>query len=343
MATESGTVDLMPAAALDAWLKQQLPELSGEPTLTPLAGGASNLTWRVTYPERTLIVRRPPPGQKAKGAHDMQREYSLLKALEGHYPLAPKAYAWCGDLAVIGAEFLVMQCIEGRILRRDLPKDLSLSPEAASALCEAMVSAWAGLHDAPTAALAGFDRGEGYVARQIGGWAKRYTAARTPDVDDFADVIAWLTANAPPDAGSVLIHNDFRLDNLVLDPADPTRIVGVLDWEMATLGDPWMDLGAGLAYWIEAGDPPEAHALRLQPSQLPGMWTRQQIVERYAALRGLAVPDFRYYLCYGWFRLAGIAQQIYYRHYHGQFRSERFAGFGQAVNVLAGRCRDLMG
>jgi aminoglycoside phosphotransferase (APT) family kinase protein len=183
---------------------------------------------------------------------------------------------------------------------------------------------------------------EGYVERQIAGWSLRYRDARTPDVPDFEEVMAWLEANRPPERGASVIHNDYRFDNVVLHPDDPLRIVGVLDWEMATIGDPLMDLGASLAYWIQRDDPPELQAIRLVPTHLPGALTRQEVVDRYLTLADMEPVDFVFYYVYGLFRLASIAQQIYYRYYHGQTRDGRFGRLGQAVHVLEATARRAM-
>jgi aminoglycoside phosphotransferase (APT) family kinase protein len=172
----------------------------------------------------------------------------------------------------------------------------------------------------------------------VEGWAERYTSARTPDVPSFGRVIEWLRENCPDDLAAVPIHNDFRLDNLILDGSDPTRILGVLDWELATVGDPLTDLGAALAYWVEAGDDPVLRATRRQPTHLPGMLTRAELVARYLEKTGRSVPDFRFYEVLGMFRLAGIAQQIYWRYRAGQTRNPAFRRFCWIVTWIDLRC-----
>src|SRR6185295_5183897 len=174
------------------------------------------------------------------------------------------------------------------------------------------------------------------------GWSERYRKARTWNVPRFEKVIAWLAAHTPDDAATCVIHNDFRLDNLVLDAGDPSRIVGVLDWEMATLGDPLMDLGNSLAYWVEAADGPLSRAVRRQPTHLPGMLTRREVIARYAERTGFASPSWTFYEVYGVFRLAGIAQQIYYRYHHGETRNPAFRHFWLYVHVLHRRCLRLI-
>ena len=337
--------ELLNLPVLDRWLKSRITGLEGDPQVRQFGGGASNLTFALSYANRTLIVRRPPPGRKAAGAHDMAREYRVLAALKPHFDRVPQVFACCEDEAVMGAPFFVMERLDGVILRGDLPPGMTLDPMQAGALCEAMVATWAALHavDLTASGLTALDRGDGYVKRQVSGWTRRYRDARTPDAGDFEAVMAWLDERQPDDQPHCLIHNDYRLDNLVLDRHDPTRIVGVLDWELATVGDPLMDVGAAMAYWIQADDEPGFHLIRRQPSHLAGMYSREQIVERYGARSGRTIRDFRFYEVYGLFRLAGIAQQIYYRHYHGQFQDDRFAGFIEAVNYLEQRCLRIIG
>jgi aminoglycoside phosphotransferase (APT) family kinase protein len=196
--------------------------------------------------------------------------------------------------------------------------------------------------DVPAAGLQEFGRGPGYVERQVTGWSERYRAAKTWNVPSFATVMAWLEQNRPDDVGSCLIHNDWRFDNLVLDPADPARILGVLDWEMATVGDPLMDLGSALAYWIQADDDRLMGLLRRQPTHLPGMLTRREVVERYAERSGRTIDDWTFYEVFGLFRLAVIVQQIYFRYHHKQTRNPAFRHFWIAVNYLDRRCRRLI-
>ena len=198
--------------------------------------------------------------------------------------------------------------------------------------------------DVEKAGLSALGKGQGYVARQVGGWSERFRAARTPDVNDFEGVISWLEAKKPAaEVAITLIHNDFRFDNVVLDPANPSQVIGVLDWEMATLGDPLMDLGSSLAYWVQADDDPFFQLMRRQPTTEPGMLTRQEVVEYYAEKTGYKVDNFDFYTIYGLFRLAVIIQQIYYRFYNGQTQDKRFAMFGQIANYLEQRCLRLIG
>ena len=331
-------------AAVDAWLRERVPGLAGPPRVSVFHGGASNWTYRLEYEGDDLVLRRPPAGTKAKSAHDMGREFRIQSALSPVYPFVPEMIAFCDDASVIGSEFYVMRRIPGLILRARLPVGLVLGPEAARALCLQVVDRLVDLHrvDARAAGLENFGKGAGYARRQIEGWTGRYGEARTWNVPRFRRVLAWLRANTPDDVATCVIHNDFRLDNLVLDPAEPTRIAGVLDWEMATLGDPLMDLGNSLAYWVEAGDDVVARATRRQPTHLAGMLTRREVAAAYFERSGLAPRDTTFYEVYGLFRLAAIAQQIYFRFHAGQTRNPAFRRFWLMAHYLEWRCMRLI-
>ncbi|MBP9822865.1 MAG: phosphotransferase family protein [Thermoanaerobaculia bacterium] len=344
-----GDLDEAAIARLAAWLKERIPALGAStlPEVTRYAGGASNWTYRLRYPELDLVLRRPPSGTKAKSAHDMARESRILERLAPHYPLVPEALAYCADPEVLGSDFYVMRRIDGIILRRNPPPGLDLAPEEARKLCLHFVDALVALHriDPKAAGLEELGRGSGYARRQVAGWTERYRKAHTGNVPRARKVIDWLQANAPTDAGSCVIHNDFRLDNVVLDPQDPTHIVGVLDWEMATVGDPLMDLAGALAYWVEAGDDPLFRALRRQPTHLAGMLTRREIVEAYC--RGMGIPaipaaDWIFYEVFGLFRLAAIAQQIYLRYHRRETRNPDFRHFWLYVHYLVWRCQRIL-
>lgn len=355
--TSDGTVatrdeDAFDVSGLHAWILRECPGLAGprdvEPEVRQFAGGASNLTYLICYPApdgttRECVLRRPPQGHKAASAHDVGREVAVQRQLRPHYPLVPRILGHCYDTSAIGSEFYLMERLNGVILRRDLPAGLDLDPERARVLAETIIDAQADLHsiDPRVAGLESLGRGPGYVARQVAGWSRRYRDARTDDVPDAEDVMGWLDARQPPDVAARLIHGDWRFDNLVLDLDDEPRIIGVLDWEMATVGDPLMDLGSSLAYWITADDDPGIHLLRRQPSHLPGMPTREEYATRYLARTGLPMGDWTFYEAFGLFRLAVIAQQIWFRFRRGDTTNPAFAQFGAGVNVLVDRARSL--
>ncbi|KRW69769.1 aminoglycoside phosphotransferase [Pseudomonas sp. TTU2014-096BSC] len=326
----------LPLDVIDQYLKVQIPGLEGVPRISQFPGGASNLTYLLEYPEREFVLRRPPFGHKAKSAHDMGREYRILNQLNAGFPYCPKAYAYCTDETLIGAEFYVMERVRGIILREDIPAELNFTPAQTTTLCKSFIDKFVDLHnvDYKTCGLGDLGKPEGYVQRQISGWIDRYERAITADAPTWEPVKAWLRDKMPADHHKPgIVHNDYRFDNVILDPDNPMEIIGVLDWEMTTLGDPLMDLGNTLAYWIEADDPAPAQLMRKQPSNAPGMLTRRQFVDYYAERAGIRIDNFDYYYTYGLFRLAGIVQQIYYRYFHGQTQDKRFARFVQ-MNAL---------
>ncbi|MDY7231751.1 phosphotransferase family protein [Hyalangium rubrum] len=330
--------------AVDAWLKPRVPGLSGTPKVTQYSGGASNWTYRLEYEQDDLILRRPPAGTKAKSAHDMGREFQVQQALRPVYPYVPEMLARCEDPSVIGSEFYVMRRIPGIIPRKHLPKGLGLDPQTTRKLCLNVIDKLVELHqvDVKRTGLEHLGKGTGYARRQIEGWSARYEKARTWNVPRFHGVISWLKANTPEDVATCVIHNDFRLDNLVLAPEDPTRVIGILDWEMATLGDPLMDLGNSLAYWVQADDDLFMRSMRRQPTHLPGMLTRREVVDYYCERMGLKPANMAFYEVYGLFRLAVIVQQIYYRYHHRQTRNPAFKRFWLMAHYLHWRCRRLI-
>lgn len=330
-------------SVIDQWLKSHLENLVGTPEITQFTGGASNWTYRIQYENEDLILRRPPAGTKAKSAHDMGREYRIQKALAGLYPL-PEMLAFCEDESIIGAEFYVMKRINGIIPRANLPKFLQLNEEEVRQLCTNVIDQMIDLHqiDIKSTGLDALGKGEGYVKRQIDGWSKRFIQARTENVENFETVMLWLQDNLPSKEYISLIHNDFRMDNVILDPENPLEIIGVLDWEMATIGDPLMDLGNSMAYWVQADDDAFLQSVRRQPTHLPGMLTRKEVVEYYCNKTGIEIENWAFYEVYGMFRLAVIVQQIYYRFHHGQTTNPMFKDFWQMVNYLNFRCLKLM-
>lgn len=337
--------DAFDAAALQVWLHRHVPDMTvDEPHVRQFPGGASNLTYLLTYPDREVILRRPPGGTKAASAHDMVREFTFQDRLQPVFPQVPQVLALCEDESVIGSQFYVMERVPGVILRGNLPDGLTLDAASARSLGENLVDTLVALHevDVAEAGLADLGRGSGYVGRQVAGWSDRFRRARTDNVPDFAQVMGWLAAEQPDDVGYGIVHGDFRLDNLVLDPVD-FSVSALLDWELATLGDPLMDLGSAMAYWVQVDDDEGMQMARRQPSNVPGMPTRAEIVTRYCAARGLPSDDWTFYEVFGLFRLAVIAQQIYYRFHHGQTTNPAFANFWMFVAYADQRCRTLAG
>ncbi len=332
-------------ASLDAYLKAIIPGLRGEPVVSQYPAGNSNLTYRLQYCNHDLVVRRPPFGTKARSAHSMGREYRVMNALRPVYPAVPETLHYTDDETVIGSEFYVMRRVEGRVIRESGPGAWRFGPDETRRICLAVWEKLIELHqvDYAAAGLADFGRPEGYARRQVDGWNQRFQNAVTPDVERFEDVQEWLSDNLPAVAGhAAVLHGDFRMDNLIFAVPDPCRVRAVLDWEISALGDPLMDLGNALAYWVERDDPGFLRDLRLQPSAEAGMLSRVEILRLYARRMQREISDFTFYYTYGMFRNTVIIQQIYYRYYHGQTRDTRFASFGQLVNALGNHCKSII-
>jgi aminoglycoside phosphotransferase (APT) family kinase protein len=282
--------------------------------------------------DRELVLRRPPFGNRVKSAHDMGREARVLSKLCPLYPPAPCPLLYCEDESVLGAPFYIMERRRGAILRGPV----SLPPETLRRAGESLVDNLAQLHtvDLQATGLAEIGKPEGYVDRQVAGWSRRYRESQTEPLADIDQVASWLRANQPAESGAALIHNDYKFDNLLLDPDDPARMVAVLDWEMATVGDPLMDLGTSLGYWVEAGDPAPLQSLVVGPTTRPGSLTRREVVEQYEAATGLAVQGVTFYYVFGLFKIAVIVQQIYARFARGATTDPRFAGLDAVVAAL---------
>jgi aminoglycoside phosphotransferase (APT) family kinase protein len=326
------------------WLEQYLPDLDGKPVITQFSGGASNWTYRLKFETYDVILRRAPLGKTSAGAHDMPREYHLQKKLKPHFPYVPDMIAVCEDESVLGSTFYIMERLEGLIPRKNLPRDHNWDQDTVRKLCFSFWDKMIELHqlDYKKEGLDNLGKGEGYIERQISGWNRRYGDAKTWNVPSGKRVMRWLENNIPKEEHLCVIHNDFRLDNVVLDPADRTQIVGILDWELAAIGSPLMDLGNSLAYWVEATDNFFIKSIRRQPSDARGMLTRMEIIEYYENKTGQTIGDFRFYRVYGLFRLAGIAQQIYYRYSKGYTKNKAFKNFWLISNYLIRTCENVI-
>lgn len=333
---------------LEAWLRGRLPDLpgaAGELVVEQFHGGHSNLTYLLRLPGRELVLRRPPFGAGGAGvktAHDMGREYRVLSRLADLYPKAPRALAFCDDPAVVGAPFYVMERVRGVVLRQQRPPaGLALPPARMRRLSEAAVDGLAELHavdgaDLNRAGLGELGRPAGYALRQVSGWTERWHRSRTDEVADVDRAAAWLAEHLPREAGeggAALLHNDYKYDNLVF-AADLSHVAAVLDWEMATIGDPLMDLGTSLGYWMDPDDDPALRSLPAGPTTLAGNLSRAEVVQHYAARSGREVSEILFYYVYGLLKIAVIAQQIYFRYRQGSTADERFARMLDAVRVL---------
>lgn len=297
--------------------------------------GYSNLTYLLRVGGGEFVLRRPPPGVHIASAHDMAREHRILCRLHAAWPKVPRPVAHCDDASVLGAPFYLMERVQGVILRATPPAGLELGPERMRALSEALLDTLVEIHglDVSGTGLAEIGKPRGYVERQVRGWTERYRNAQTDEIPEFDEVSSWLAAHMPPGNGVALIHNDFKYDNVVFAP-DLSRVVAVLDWEMATVGDPWMDLGCMLGYWTEAGDPPHLQAMRFGPTHLPGNLTRMQLVRRYEERTGRAVAHLPFYYTFALMKLAVVGQQLYRRHVDGLSAEPRYARLIEGVRGL---------
>jgi aminoglycoside phosphotransferase (APT) family kinase protein len=323
------------ASRLESYLREHLDGAEGALRVRQFGGGHANLTYLIGFGEREWVLRRPPLGPVPERAHDMKREYAVLSKLYREFPLAPRAYLLCTDPSIIGAEFVIEERKHGIAIRRDLPEPLRDDATFARRLNEAFIATLAALHrvDVIAAGLADLGKPEGYVQRQLDGWAARWDAAKTANTADAAPLIAWFRAKLPPSPAATIVHNDFKLDNMLFDGADPARITALLDWDMCTYGDPLMDLGYVLALWPEKDDPPEFRAWGM-PTWRAGFANRAGVVRRYAELAGFDLSHVGWYHLFNIFRFAAILQQIYKRYDAGQTHDERFATFGAQANAL---------
>jgi len=324
------------SASLLAYLGGQIPGLEGPLTVEQFPAGFSNLTYLLRTNNRELVLRRPPIGAKIKTAHDMSREFRILSHLHPIYHKVPQTLFFCSDESVIGAPFYVMERVRGIILRAHSPKGLELSPGTMRSLSETFIENLVEIHQADyeAAGLADLGHPAGYVSRQVEGWTKRYYNARTDDVPAIERVVSWLSENTPSDSRrSALIHNDYKYDNVVLASEDVSKIVAVLDWEMATIGDPLMDLGTTLAYWVDADDTEEWQRYGFGLTKLPGSLNRSEVLDLYARRSGWDISDPVFYYTYGLFKIAVIVQQIYFRYRQGITHDRRFADLGGLVGA----------
>ncbi|HET9181244.1 MAG TPA: phosphotransferase [Candidatus Angelobacter sp.] len=322
-------------ARLEPYLRSHFPEVDGSLMVKQFPAGHSNLTYSVNLGGKEMVLRRPPFGSKVKSAHDMGREYNVLSRLHGVYP-APRPLLYCTDESVMGAPFYVMERVRGVILRKDLPADLSLSPETARRLSESFIDNLAALHglDYNAIGLGELGKPAGYLQRQVKGWIERYHGSKTEELPEIGRITQWLAEHMPPQSDSTLVHNDYKYDNMILAEEDITRIKAVLDWEMCTLGDPLTDLGTALAYWVNADDPPQLQMVRWGPTYITGSLTRRQLAERYAEKTGRSLENLLFYYVFALFKVAVIIQQIYYRYYHGLTKDQRFASLGEVAKML---------
>ncbi|MBI3652386.1 MAG: phosphotransferase family protein [Acidobacteria bacterium] len=337
-------------AALEAYLRDHLPprlqgefcDLNAPLRVQQFPGGHSNLTYLVSLFGREFVLRRPPFGPVAPTAHDMPREYRLLAAIHPAFGFAPKPYLLCEDVSVIGVPFYLMERRRGLVIRRQLPEALN-QPQTLRAISTAMIETLAALHavDIYATGLTNLGKPIGFVTRQVKGWTERWHRAKTKEIPEIDAVAQWLLDKLPPEpdpaAGrpATLVHNDFKLDNVMLNPQQPAEVVAVLDWEMCTVGDPLVDLGILLCYWAEKDDPEDRREAISPVTVQSGWMTRQEITACYAERTGRDVSRIDFYEIFAIFKIAVVVQQIYFRYVRGQTHDERFAAFGPRIEGLA--------
>lgn len=322
-------------AKLEPYLRAHLPATRGGFVLRQFGGGHANLTYLVAFGDQEYVLRRPPLGPVPDRAHDMRREHAVLSKLYERFPLAPRSHLLCTDHEIIGADFVIEERKHGIAIRRDLPAALQNDVPFAQRLGTALIDTLAALHrvDVAAAGLSDVGHPDGYVARQLDGWTARWEAARTAQSVSASPLVDWLREHLPRTGVATLVHNDFKLDNMLLDPADPARITALLDWDMCTYGDPLMDLGYVLALWPEADDPP-AFRVWGMPTWRAGFMTRAEVVAAYARASSFDVSHAGWYHVFNIFRFAAILQQIFKRYDAGQTHDERFRAFGEQANAL---------
>lgn len=335
------TIPVRPGEELDVealrrYLRLHVPGFPDEPLeVRQFSAGASNLTYLLRSGDWTAVLRRPPFGPLPPKAHDMGRESAILTRIHRVFPLAPKPLVYCADETVLGAPFFVMEYRQGIVLDGQFPPGIEPTPDQCRRIAWMMVDTLAELHsvDYHEAGLESFGHPDGFVERQVEGWALRWERVKTDEISVLPGLLRWLRDHIPRSPAPTVIHNDFKLNNLLFSP-DLDRVVAVVDWEMATIGDPLFDLGVSLSYWMTADDPEPLQKGLPTVTVLPGFPTRGELVRRYAERTGRDVGAIRWYLTFAYFKLAVIVQQLYYRWKLGKTRDPRFAGFGEFATHL---------
>ena len=323
--------------AVERHLREHIEDLpDGGLEVSQFPSGASNLTYLLKIDGWEGVLRRPPLGPVPPKAHDMGRESGILSRLGAVYPLAPKPYFFCEDESVIGAPFYVMERRSGVVLDETFPDDVRPDGELCRGISRTVADTLVRLHavDVEEAGLGDLGKPEGFLQRQTEAWISRYDKARTEELEEVGPLTDWLSRDVPQSPPPTVIHNDYKLNNLVLHPEDLTQVRAVLDWEMATVGDPLFDLAVSLTYWIEPDDPDELKAVMPTVTVTPGFMTRRELIDRYETQSGRDLSDMHWYVVFGYFKLAAILQQIFARWKNGQTEDERFADFGQRVRTL---------
>lgn len=323
---------------LRAFLESHFSELpQGQLEISQFSAGHSNLTYCLKIADFEVVLRRPPLGPVAKKAHDMKREFTILSALHPFLPVVPKPYVYVEDRDIIGSDFFLMERKKGIVLDTYFPKGIKPTEELARQLSEKMVDSLVALHAIPyeNTPLQDMVKPDGFMERQVHGWIERYDKAKTAEYAEVKALTDWLKKHIPHNEEATIIHYDYKLNNAMFSE-DYSEMIGLFDWEMTTVGDPLADVGVAMSYWMQADDPKMLlHALGDPPvTVLPGFYTRQQFMERYAEKSGRDMSDIQYYCTFAYFKLAVICQQIYYRYAKGQTQDDRFAQMDKMVAAL---------
>lgn len=342
MSEMEGTIEIrpgeeLPAEVIERFVREHVAGVpEGRLEVAQFAAGRSNLTYLLRVGSWEAVLRRPPLGPVPPRAHDMPREAGLLERMSGVFPLAPRPYAICSDPSLIGAPFYVMERKHGVVLDAGFPAGMAPTPELCRRISETVVATLVQLHavDWRAAGLGAFGHPDGFLERQVRGWNERYERARTDEIAEAEPLMRWLTGHVPLSPASTIVHNDFKLNNMLLDPADLGHVTGVLDWEMTTIGDPLFDLAVTLSYWVTSDDPPQLKLLMPTVTTTPGFLSRRELMERYAQASGRDLAAMDFHMPFAYFKLAVIIQQIYARWQRGQTQDPRFAHFGEAVRGL---------
>ena len=319
------------------YLRDKIEGMDSAVEVLQFPSGHSNLTYLLATDKREYVLRRAPLGPVAAKAHDMAREYHVLRTVHPHFPEAPNVFHLCEDLSVIGAVFYVMERRCGVILRDRIPPQIERLPDYGHAISESFIDCMARLHaiDLRSSGVLALGKPDGFLERQVRGWAERWQRAKTEDLREMGIVIEWLRAAMPSSPQATLVHNDYKLDNVMLSAESPDHIEAVLDWEMATIGDPLVDLGLTLCYWYWASKPELGTYGVKALTANPGWYGREEFLARYAERTGRDLTRIAYYEILGLFKLAVILQQIYYRFHCGQTSDVRFRNFDSQVKGLA--------
>jgi len=330
----AGTAEQILWEKVEEYLRIHIDELSNHPMqVKKFSEGYSNLTYLVRIGDWEAVLRRPPFGPVAPKAHDMEREYRILKKLHPVFPLAPKPYVFCEDPSIMDKHFYVMEKKNGVVLDDQLPPEYEANEQTCRIVSETVVNTLVQLHaiDCEAADLLDLGHPDGYLERQVHGWIKRYHQTKTDEIRVVGEIEKWLLENIPVSPSATIVHNDLKLNNMMLSPDDPSKAVAVFDWELCTIGDPLTDLGSSLVHWAEKGDP-ETGLTSITTNQ--GFISRREFLEQYATKSQRDVSQIDYYLTFAFYKLAAILQQIYYRWKQGQAKDERFSKLNEGINNL---------